>query len=168
MEQGVQTDTTCNVGQFWELLARKLARESRYGVFLLFVSLFFLFCFFQIIHGLVSVDPSIVPKARITRPLSSGVIKFVEPWCQTATYQNPYIVRCEYVSGTLRCCWWTEPAYERLNDFKQATVEYYKTALSNYHCENPCTFKFVCLKCKTCCSLGHILCLITWMYLYYK
>ena len=40
---------------------------------------FFLFCFFQIIHGLVSVDPSIVPKARITRPLSSGVIKFVEP-----------------------------------------------------------------------------------------
>ena len=79
MEQGVQTDTTCNVGQFWELLARKLAPESRYGVFLLFVSLFFLFCFFQIIHGLVSVDPSIVPKARITRPLSSGVIKFVEP-----------------------------------------------------------------------------------------
>ena len=45
----------------------------------LFVCFFFLFCFFQIIHGLVSVDPSIVPKARITRPLSSGVIKFVEP-----------------------------------------------------------------------------------------
>ena len=40
---------------------------------------FCFFCFFQIIHGLVSVDPSIVPKARITRPLSSGVIKFVEP-----------------------------------------------------------------------------------------
>ena len=76
----MQTDTTCNVGQFGELLASKLARESRYGVFLLFVCLFlFFFCFFQIIHGLVSVDPSIVPKARITRPLSSGVIKFVEP-----------------------------------------------------------------------------------------
>ena len=73
----MQTNTTCNVGQFWELLVSKLARESRYGVFLLFVC--FLFCFFHIIHGLVSVDPSIVPKARITRPLSSGVIKFVEP-----------------------------------------------------------------------------------------
>ena len=41
----------------------------------------FLF-FFKIIHGLVSVDPSIIPKARVTRPArssSSGVIKFVEP-----------------------------------------------------------------------------------------
>ena len=37
------------------------------------------FFFSKIIHGLVSVDPSIVPKARISRPLSSGVIKFVEP-----------------------------------------------------------------------------------------
>ena len=34
-----------------------------------------------------------------------------------------------------------------LNDFKQAMVEYYKTALSNYDCENPHTFKSVCLKC---------------------
>ena len=36
-----------------------------------------------------------------------------------------------------RCCWWTEPAHE------QAMVEYYKTALSNYDCENPRTFKSV-------------------------
>ena len=157
--------TSDNFGSYW--LANWHENLDMVFFCCLFVC-FFLFCFYQIIHGLVSVDPSIVPKARITRPLSSGVIKFVEPWCQTATYQKPYIVRCEYVSGTLRCCWWTEPAYERLNDFKQATVEYYKTALSNYHCENPCTFKFVCLKCNTCCSLAHILCLITWMYLYYK
>ena len=34
-----------------------------------------------------------------------------------------------------------------LNDFKQAMVEYYKTALSNYDCESPRTFKSVCLKC---------------------
>ena len=28
-----------------------------------------------------------------------------------------------------------------LNDFKQATVEYYKTAIiSNYDCENPCVW----------------------------
>ena len=35
----------------------------------------------------------IIPKARITRPTrssSSGVIKFVEPECQAATYQKSY------------------------------------------------------------------------------
>ena len=39
------------------------------------------------------------------------------------------------------------------NDFNQATVEQYKTALSNHDCENPRTFKSVCLKCnkwRTC------------------
>ena len=60
---------------------------------------FVLFClfvfFFKIIHGLVSVDRSIIPKARITRPTrssSSGVIKFVEPKGQTANYQKSYII----------------------------------------------------------------------------
>ena len=37
-----------------------------------------------------------------------------------------------------------------LNDFKQAMVQYYNTALRNYDCENPCTFKSVCLKCNMC------------------
>ena len=44
--------------------------------------------FFKIIHGLVSVDASIILKVRITRPTrssSSGVIKFVESKCQTAS-----------------------------------------------------------------------------------
>ena len=52
--------------------------------------------FFKIIYGIVSVDPSIIPKARITRPTrssSSGVIKFVEPKCQTATYRKFYTIR---------------------------------------------------------------------------
>ena len=55
------------------------------------------FFYFKIIHGLESVDPSIVPNARITRPTrssSSGVIKFVEPKFQAATYQKSYITRC--------------------------------------------------------------------------
>ena len=54
--------------------------------------------FLKIVHGLVSVDPSIIPKARITRPTrssSSGVIKFVEPKCQTGTYQKSIIIRDE-------------------------------------------------------------------------
>ena len=81
--------------------------------------------FFKIIHGLVLVDPSIIPKARITRPArssSSGAIKFAEPNCQTVTYQKSYIIRCIRV--------WNVVADElnlrmhALNDFKQALVEY--------------------------------------------
>ena len=48
------------------------------------------------------------PKARITRPTrsqSSSVFKFVEPKCQTATYQKCYIIRCIRV--------WKVVAYER-------------------------------------------------------
>ena len=41
-----------------------------------------------------------------------------------------------------------------LNDFKQAVVEYYKTALSNYDRENTHTFKSVCLKCNKSRSLA--------------
>ena len=65
-----------------------------------------------------------------TRSSSSGVIKFVEPKCQTATDQKSNIIRCIRV--------WNVVADElnlrmnALNDFKQAMVEYNKTALSNY------------------------------------
>ena len=48
------------------------------------------------------------PKARITRPTrsqSSSVFKFLEPKCQTATYQKCYIIRCIRV--------WKVAAYER-------------------------------------------------------
>ena len=41
-----------------------------------------------------------------------------------------------------------------LNDFKQEMVEYYKTALNNYNCEIPYTFKSVCLKCNKSRSLA--------------
>ena len=43
-----------------------------------------------------------------------------------------------------------------LNDFKQAMVESYETALSNYDCENPCTSKSVCLKCNKSRSLAQL------------
>ena len=65
-----------------------------------------------------------------TRSSSSGVIKFVEPKCQTATDQKSNIIRCIRV--------WNVVADElnlrmnALNDFKQGMEEYNKTALSNY------------------------------------
>ena len=108
------------------------------------------FCF-KIIHGLVSVRSI----TRPTRSSSSGVIKFVEPKCQTATYQKCYIIRCIHV--------WNVVAGElnlrmnALNDFKKAMVECYKTALSNYDCENPRTFKSVCFKGNKCRSLAQTL-----------
>ena len=75
-------------------------------------------------------DPSPSLITRPTRSSSSGVIKFVEPKCQTATYQKSYIIRCIRV--------WNVVADElnlrmnALNDFKQGMEEYNKTALSNY------------------------------------
>ena len=71
-----------------------------------------------------------------------------------STYQKCYIIRYIRV--------WKVVADElnlrmnALDDFKQATVEYYKTALSNYDCENPRTFKSVCLKCNKCRSLSQL------------
>ena len=71
---------------------------------------------------------------------------------QTATYQKSYIIR--------RIRVWNVVADElnlrmnALNDFKQAMVEYYKTALSYYDRENARTFKSVCLKCNKCRSLA--------------
>ena len=94
---------------------------------------FFFFFFFKTIHDLISVDLSIFPNARMTRPTrssSSGVIKLVEPKFQAATYQNSYIIRCARVRNVF-----ADELILRmntLNDFKQEMVEYYKTALSNY------------------------------------
>ena len=87
-----------------------------------------------------------------TRSSSSGVIKFVEPKCQTATDQKSNIIRCIRV--------WNVVADElnlrmnALNDIQQAMVEYNKIALSNYDRENPRTFKSVRLKCNKCRSLA--------------
>ena len=87
-----------------------------------------------------------------TRSSSSGVIKFVEPKCQTATDQKSNIIRCIRV--------WNVVADElnlrmnALHDIKQAMVEYNKIALSNYDRENPRTFKSVRLKCNKCRSLA--------------
>ena len=78
----------------------------------------------------VIVWPSHSLITRPTRSSSSGVIKFVEPKCQTATDQKSNIIRCIRV--------WNVVADElnlrmnALNDFKQAMVEYNKTALSDY------------------------------------
>ena len=101
---------------------------------------------------------------RPTRSSSSGVNKFVEPKCQTATYQKSYIIRC--------ICVWNVVTDElnlhinALNDFKRAMVEYYITTLSNYDCENPRTFKTVCLKCNKCRCLAQPVSCCFYLFLY--
>ena len=74
-------------------------------------------------------DPCHSLLTRPTRSSSSGVIKFVEPKCQTATYQKSYIIRCirwNVVADELNL------RMNALNDFKHAMEECNKTALSNY------------------------------------
>ena len=67
--------------------------------------------------------------------------------------------KLSYISRCIRV--WNFVADDELNlrmnarnDFNQAMVEQYKTALSNHDCENPRTFKSVCLKCNKWRSLA--------------
>ena len=62
--------------------------------------------FFEVIYGLVLVDPSIIPKARITRPTrssSSGVIKFVEPKCHADSNLSKVLYH-QMHTRLERCC----------------------------------------------------------------
>ena len=62
--------------------------------------------FFKVIYALVSVVPSIIPKARITRPTSSsssGVIKFVEPKCYADSNLSKVIYHQTH-TRLERCC----------------------------------------------------------------
>ena len=107
--------------------------------------------FYKMTHGLINVNPSIVPVFRRTRPTRysiSNITKYIEPKCKTVTYKKSYVIRCiriwNTLAGELNLC------MDRLIIFKGVMSKYYFSALSNYDCENPRTFKSVCLKCNKC------------------
>ena len=82
--------------KLWICSINLLARVSRWCVCV----------FLKVIYGLVSVDPSIIPKARITRPTllsSSGVIKFVEPKCHADRNLSKVLYR-QMHTRLERCC----------------------------------------------------------------
>ena len=107
--------------------------------------------FFKITHGLVNVDPSVLPdvrKYRRTRSTTTNVNKYIPKKCKTTTYQKSFLVRA--------CRIWNclvdelDFSLVTLTSFKLVLFNYYKTSLvTSFDCEDPRTFKTVCLKCNS-------------------
>ena len=110
--------------------------------------------FFKITHGLVKISSLIQPVPRRSRPTrysNRNVIKYNVPKCKTVTYQKSFTIR------TVRV--WNSLSHElnlitdSLSSFKSTMLNYYFSALNNYDCNNPRTFKTICLKCNSARSL---------------
>ena len=115
--------------------------------------------FFGMFNGLVCVSEEINPERkhgnlRTTRAMSnSDIITFRIRECRTVTFQGSFMNRTARVWNIL-------PAELRhqsltLPRFKSLLLDYFKTALYlNYQPQNPRTWKSICLKCNTACSLA--------------
>ena len=113
--------------------------------------------FFKLIHKLVNISESVIPKPRTSRPTrysnSDMTVKFNVPKCKTTTYQKSFTVRTTRI--------WNSIADQlnlnmnNLSTFKSVMLNYYSSALNHYDCSNPRTFKTICLKCNTARSLTH-------------
>ena len=104
--------------------------------------------FFKITHGLVKISSLIQPVPRRSRPTrysNRNVIKYNVPKCKTVTYQKSFTIRTVRVWNSLSDE--LNLITDSLSSFKSTMLNYYFSALSNYDCNNPRTFKTICLKC---------------------
>ena len=111
--------------------------------------------FFKMTHGLVHVKPNLLPVPRCTRPTrssSSKAVKYTVRQCKTSTYQKSYLTRTTRIWNALADD--LKLTMNRLNSFKRVMLSYYFVSLPNYNCNDPRTFKSVCLKCNSCRSLA--------------
>jgi len=107
--------------------------------------------FFKITHGLVNVDPSVLPdvrKYRRTRSTTTNIKKYIPKKCKSTTYQKSFLDRA--------CRIWNclvdelDFSLVTLTSFKSVLFNCYKTSLvTSFDCEDPRTFKTVCLKCNS-------------------
>jgi hypothetical protein len=110
--------------------------------------------FFKMMHGLINVSSNVLPsvrEVRSTRSSSSGVVKYVVGKCKTSTYQKSYVVRSTRIWNTLADE--LNLRMDSIASFKSVLLKYYFAALDIFDCDNPRTFKTVCLKCNCCRSL---------------
>ena len=83
---------------------------------------------------------------------NTNIIKYVVPKCKTITYQKSFFIRSIRIWNTLADE--LDLSMENLSNFKSAMLNYYFSSLeSTFNCENPRTFKTVCLKCNCSRSL---------------
>ena len=110
--------------------------------------------FFKMTHNLVYVQPSVLPVARssrLTRSSKSNIIKYELRKCRTSTYQKSYLQRTIRIWNTLADE--LNLSMDSLTTFKSVMLRYYFKSMENFDCDNPRTFKSVCLKCNSSRSL---------------
>ena len=113
--------------------------------------------FFKLTHGLVNVNSSVLPEVRKygrrTRSLTHNDNKYIIKKCKTTTYQKSFLIRTSRIWNCLAeeldlSSW-------NLASFKSVVFNYYKSALAvSYDCEDPHSFKSICLKCNGVCPLS--------------
>ena len=108
--------------------------------------------FFKLTHGLVNVNSSVLPEVRKygrrTRSSTSNVNKYIIKKCKTTTYQKSFLIT---TSGIWNCLVdELDLSSSTLASFKSVIFNYYKSALAvSYDCEDPRSFKSICLKCNS-------------------
>ena len=111
--------------------------------------------FFKLTHGLVNVNSSVLPEVRKygrrTRSSTSNVNKYIIMKCKTITYQKSFLIRTSRIWNCLGDK--LDLSSSTLASFKSVIFNYYyyyKSALFvSYDCENPRSFKSICLKCNS-------------------
>ena len=119
-----------------------------------------IFLLYKIINNYTYIDESarpVISGSGITRSeTNDNRIKFLIPYAKTVTFQSSYFIRA--------CKTWNILS-DILRDrnigfyaFKSGLKLYYKNALLNtYNCDDPRTWKSVCVKCKRARSLDGVL-----------
>ena len=113
---------------------------------------------FKSTHGLIDLNPSIIPRVRSTRCTRSSAdvksIKYDIPRCKTTTYQRSKIVRVARTWNVLADD--LNSSMDSLAVFKSFLLKYYFNALNTtFNIEDPRSFKTICSKCNTARSLNN-------------
>ena len=102
--------------------------------------------------GTINVNVSVLPEVRKygrrTRSSNSNVNKYIIKKCKTSTYQKSFLIRTSKIWNCLP----DEPdlSSSTLASFKSVIFNYYKSALAvSYNCDDPRSFKSICLKCNS-------------------
>ena len=108
--------------------------------------------YFKLTHGLVNVNVSVVPEVRKyggrTRSSTNNVNKYIIKKCKTTSYQKSFLIRTSRIWNCLADELDLSPS--TLTSFKSVIFNYYKSALAvSYDCEDPRSFKSICLKCNS-------------------
>ena len=115
---------------------------------------------YKIINNLTYVDERALPimaGSGITRSESNAnQIRFVIPYAKTVTFQTSFFIRTCKTWNILNSNLRTRDI--GLLSFKSGLKLYYKHALSKtFKCDDPRTWKSVCVKCKRARSLNNVI-----------